>query len=318
MADMEKDAKIYLAGHTGLLGSALMRKLAEEGYANVVTRTHSELDLTRQADVEKFFAEEKPMYVFLAAARVGGIYANSTYPAEFIYENLAIQLNVIHGAWKSGVKKLLFLGTGCAYPRECPQPVKESSLMCGPIEPTNLAFGTAKIAGEIMCQSYDKQYGADFIIAVPTNLYGPGDNFDPKDSHVIPAIMRRFHEAKEQGAPSVSVWGTGNPRREFMYVDDCAEACIFLMNNYSSPELINVGTGEGCSIKELATAVKEAVGFKGELEFDTTKPDGAPLRMLDSSKLLSMGWKPKTPLKEGLERMYRWFLENPDEVRSGH
>jgi GDP-L-fucose synthase len=283
-----------------------------------VTRTHAELDLTRQADVEEFFSSEKPEYVFLAAARSGGIYANSTYPAEFIYENLAIQLNVINSAWKNGVKKLMFFGTGCAYPRECPQPMKEEYLMCGPLEPTNVAFGTAKIAGEIMCQSYARQYGSDFIVAVPTNLYGPGDNFDPKDSHVIPALIRRFHEAKLEGAPSVTVWGTGSPRREFMYVDDCAEACIFLMNNYDSPELINVGTGEDCSIKELATAVKEAVGYTGELVFDTSKPDGAPLKMLDSSKLLGMGFRHRTPLREGLDRMYLWFTENPDRVRSGH
>jgi GDP-L-fucose synthase len=314
---MEKGSKIYLAGHTGLVGAALMRELKEQGYENIVTRTRSELDLTRQAEVEEFFRTEKPRYVFLAAARVGGIYANSTYPAEFIYENLAIQTNVIHSAYKSGVEKLLFLGTACAYPRECPQPIKEEYLMCGPLEPTNVAFGTAKVAGEIMCQSYDKQYGTDFIIAVPTNLYGPGDNFDPKDAHVIPALMRRFHEAKAEGAPSISVWGTGSPRREFMYIDDCARACIFLMENYDSPELINVGTGEDCSIGELASTIKEVVGYEGELEFDTSKPDGAPLKMLDSSRLLSMGWKPETSLREGLERMYRWFLDNPEMVRSG-
>lgn len=314
---MEKGSKIYVAGHTGLVGAALLRKLREEGYENVITRTRKELDLTRQAPVEEFFEAEKPDYVFLAAARVGGIYANSTYPAEFIYENLAIQTNVIHSAYLNGVRKLLFLGTGCAYPRECPQPMKEEYLMCGPLEPTNVAFGTAKIAGEIMCQSYDRQYGVNFIVAVPTNLYGPGDNFDPKDSHVIPALMRRFHEAKESGTPSVTVWGTGSPQREFMYVDDCAEACIFLMNNYDSPELINVGTGEGCTIKELAETVKDVVGYEGKLEFDATKPDGAPLKMLDSSKLHAMGFKHRTSLREGMERMYRWFLEHPEEVRAG-
>lgn len=314
---MEKSSKIYVAGHSGLVGAALLRKLKEQGYENIITKTRGELDLTRQIEVEKFFMSEKPEYVFLAAARVGGIHANSTYPAEFIYENLTIQTNVIHSAYLNGVKKLLFFGTGCAYPRECPQPMKEEYLMCGPLEPTNIAFGTAKIAGEIMCQSYDRQYDTNFIVVVPTNLYGPGDNFDPQDAHVIPALMRRFHEAKLEGAPSVTVWGTGSPRREFMYVDDCAEACIFLMEQYDSSELINIGTGEECTIGELAHTVKEVVGYSDELVFDTTKPDGAPLKMLDSSKLLGMGFRHKTSLKDGLQRMYRWFLDRPEEIRAG-
>lgn len=314
---MEKGAKIYVAGHTGLVGAALLRKLKEQGYENIITRPRGQLDLTRQAEVEDFFKAEKPDYVLLAAARVGGIHANSTYPAEFIYENLTIQTNVIHSAYLSQVRKLLFFGTGCAYPRECPQPMKEEYLMCGPLEPTNIAFGTAKIAGEIMCQSYNRQYDTNYIVVVPTNLYGPGDNFDPQDAHVIPALMKRFHEAKEEGAPSVTVWGTGSPRREFMYVDDCAEACIFLMENYNSSELINIGTGEDCTIKDLALTVKEVVGYSGDLVFDTTKPDGAPLKMLDSSKLLGMGFKHKTTLGAGLDRMYRWFLDHPEEVRAG-
>ncbi len=314
---MERDSRIYVAGHSGLVGAAVLRKLRESGYENIITRTRSELDLTRQADVEEFFKKEKPEYVFLAAARVGGIYANDTYPAEFIYENLAIQLNVINSAYLNRVRKLLFLGAGCAYPRECPQPMKEEYLMRGPLEPTNIAFGTAKIAGEIMCQSYDRQYGMDFIVAVPTNLYGPGDNFDPRDSHVIPALMRRFHEAKAQGLPSVTVWGTGSPRREFMYVDDCADACVFLMNNYDSPELINVGTGEDCTVRELAEIVKAVVGYEGKLKFDSSQPDGAPLKMLDSSKLHAMGWKHRTSLREGIEKTYKWFLEHPEDVRAG-
>lgn len=314
---MERDSRIYVAGHSGLVGAAVLRKLRESGYENIITRTRSELDLTRQADVEEFFKKEKPEYVFLAAARVGGIYANDTYPAEFIYENLAIQLNVINSAYLNRVRKLLFLGAGCAYPRECPQPMKEEYLMRGPLEPTNIAFGTAKIAGEIMCQSYDRQYGMDFIVAVPTNLYGPGDNFDPRDSHVIPALMRRFHEAKAQGLPSVTVWGTGSPRREFMYVDDCADACVFLMNNYDSPELINVGTGEDCTVRELAEIVKAVVGYEGKLKFDSSQPDGAPLKMLDSSKLHAKGWKHRTSLREGIEKTYKWFLEHPEDVRAG-
>ncbi len=314
---MDKGAKIYVAGHTGLVGQALLRKLREAGCENIITKPRQELDLTRQAGVEEFFKAERPEYVFIAAGRSGGIHANNTYPAEFIYENLSIQTNIIHSAWLSKAKKLMFLGTACAYPRECPQPMKEEYLLTGKLEPTNIAFGVAKIAGEIMCQSYDRQYGTDFIVAVPTNLYGPGDNFDPRDSHVIPALMRRFHEARLEKTPSVTVWGTGAPRREFMYVDDCAEACIFLMDNYDSPELINVGTGEDISVGELARAVKDAVGYEGEIVFDTSKPDGAPLKMLESSKLLGMGFKAKTSFGDGLQKMYRWYLEHPEEIRAG-
>jgi len=327
---MEKDAKIYVAGHRGLVGSALVRRLSELSYNNLVVLTHAELDLTRQRDVEDFFDKERPEYVFLAAAKVGGILANNTYPAEFIYSNIMVQSNVIHSSYLFGVKKLLFLGSSCIYPRNCPQPMKEEYLLSGYLEPTNEPYAIAKIAGIKMCQSYNRQYGTNYISVMPTNLYGPNDNFDIQNAHVLPALIRKFHEAKvamqqaeaevkklddhcskpnPQSQPSVIIWGTGYPRREFLYVDDLADACIFLMNNYDSSEIINIGVGKDISIRELALMVKEIVDYNGELVFDTSKPDGTPRKLLDVSKLTSLGWKAKTSLREGIERTYQWYVE---------
>jgi len=304
---MEKDSLIYIAGHTGLVGSAITRRLKAEGYHNLIYKTIEEFDLTRQADVEAYFAEHKPEYVFLAAARVGGIHANNTYPADFIRDNLAIQYNIIESSYRNGVKKLLFLGSSCIYPRECPQPMKEEYFLTGPLEPTNEPYAVAKIAGITMCQSYNRQYGANFISVMPTNLYGPGDNFDLKNSHVLPALIRKFHEAKVEGKKEVVIWGTGRPRREFLFVDDLADAVVFLMNNYDQSEIINIGVGQDSTIRELAELVREVAGFDGEIVHDTSQPDGMPRKLLDVSRLNKLGWKAKTSLREGIKITYDWY-----------
>lgn len=304
---MKKEAKIYVAGHRGLVGSAIIRTLMKNGYTNLITRTHAELDLLDQLAVAEFFAAEKPEYVFLAAAKVGGIMANKNYPADFIYQNLIVQSNVIESAHQNKVEKLLFLGSSCIYPKLAPQPIKEEYLLTGPLEPTNDAYAIAKIAGIMMCQSYHRQYGSNFISVMPTNLYGKNDNFNLENSHVLPALIRRFHEAKIAGAPSVTLWGTGTPKREFLYVDDLAEACLHLMKTYNEPEIVNIGTGEDVTIKELAETIAEIVGYKGILEWDTTKPDGTPRKLLDVSKLHSLGFKHKTPLEEGIKKTYLWY-----------
>lgn len=306
---MEKDSRIYVAGHHGLVGSAIVRKLKDSGYENLVFRTYEELDLERQERVEAFFDQERPEYVFLAAAKVGGILANSQFPAEFIYSNLVIQTNIIHSSYLYEAKRLLFLGSSCIYPKHAPQPMKEEYLLSGYLEPTNEPYAVAKIAGIKMCQSYNRQYGTRYISVMPTNLYGPGDNFDLKTSHVLPALIRKFHEAKMGGDKSVEVWGTGAPRREFLYVDDLADACLYLMNNYDGDNIINVGVGRDQSIRELAEMVGEVVGFKGDLRFDHTKPDGTPLKLLDVSKLTALGWQAHTPLAEGIKKAYQWYLE---------
>ena len=306
---MKKDSKIYVAGHSGLVGSAIVRKLKDSGYGNLVVRTFDELDLVRQGRVGEFFDQERPEYVFLAAAKVGGIWANSQFPAEFIYNNLMIQTNIIHSSYIHEVKKLLFLGSSCIYPKHCPQPMKEEHLLSGYLEPTNEPYAVAKIAGIKMCQSYNRQYGTRFMSVMPTNLYGPGDNFDLKTSHVLPALIRKFHEAKMGGDKSVEVWGTGTPRREFIYVDDLADACLFLMNRYEGNDIINVGVGKDQSIRELAQMIGKVVGFEGDLRFDHTKPDGTPLKLLDVSKLTALGWEAQMPLMEGLEKSYRWYFE---------
>ncbi len=313
---MDKSARIYVAGHRGLVGSAIVRRLRAEGYTNLVVRTSAELDLRDQAAVAAFFQQERPDYVFLAAAKVGGIVANSSYPAEFIYDNLQIQNNVIHQAWTTGVQRLLFLGSTCIYPKFAPQPMKEECLLTGPLEPTNEPYAIAKIAGITMCRSYNRQYGTKFISVMPTNLYGPNDNFDLQSSHVLPALMRKFHEAKRNGARDVVVWGTGSPRREFLHVDDLADAVVFLMRNYSDEGLVNVGCGEDLTIRELAEAVAKVVGFTGELRFDTSKPDGAPRKLLDVSRINAMGWKAQVPLHEGLARTYRWYVEHESAARA--
>ena len=316
---MNKNSKIYIAGHTGLVGSALLRKLRAENYSNLITRSHAELDLTRQSEVEAFFQAEVPEYVFLSAAMVGGILANNTYPADFIYSNLIIQTNVIHEAWKSGVKRLLFLGSSCIYPKECPQPMKEEYLLTGPLEVTNEPYAMAKIAGVKMCQSYNRQYDTKFIAVMPTNLYGPNDNFDLETSHALPAMIRKFHEAKTVNR-SVEIWGTGRPRREFLHVDDLADACFFVMNleekvynllltAHDSP-IINIGYGKDISIKELSLLIKGIINFKGEIVFDLTKPDGTHQKLLDISRMTNLGWKPKISLKNGISLTYDWCLKN--------
>lgn len=307
---MDIKSRIYIAGHDGMVGSAIFRKLQKEGFTNIVFRNIKELDLTCQAETKKFFESEKPEYVFLAAAKVGGIVANNTYRAQFIYENLQIQNNIIHNSYLAGVKKLLFLGSSCIYPKLAPQPIKEEYLLTGLLESTNEPYAIAKIAGIKMCQAYNEQYGTNYIAVMPTNLYGPNDNFDLKTSHVLPALIRKFHEAKERNKPFVEIWGTGLPKREFLHVDDLAEACFFLMQNYNNSEMVNIGTGEDITIKELALLVKDIIGFKGELKFDTSKPDGTPRKLLDVTKLNSIGWKHSIILHEGVRRTYDWFLEN--------
>lgn len=307
---MEKYSKIYVAGHRGLVGSAIVRNLKERGYYNIIFRTHSELDLANQTAVREFFMQEKPEYVFLAAAKVGGIHANNTYPADFIYENLQIQNNVIKAAFDYKVKKLLFLGSSCIYPKMCPQPIKEQYLLSGYLEPTNEAYALAKISGLKMCQFFKRQYGANFISCMPTNLYGSNDNFDLNSSHVMPALIRKFHEAKINNEDFVEVWGTGNPLREFLYVDDMADGCVFLMENYDREEHVNIGTGKEVTIRELAELIKEIVGFSGQLKFNTDKPDGTPRKLLDVSKLEGLGWKYKVELTTGIKLSYQWFKEN--------
>ncbi|KAH7283782.1 hypothetical protein KP509_34G023700 [Ceratopteris richardii] len=307
---MNKDDKIYVAGHAGLVGAAIVRKLQSEGFLNIVVRTHKELDLTRQQDVETFFFEERPAFVIVAAAKVGGIYANNTYPADFIGINLQIQTNVIDAAYRSGVKKILFLGSSCIYPKFAPQPIKEDSLLTGPLEPTNEWYAVAKISGIKMCQAYRLQYNWDAISGMPTNLYGPHDNFHPENSHVLPALIRRFHEAKVSGLKEVVVWGTGSPLREFLHVDDLADAVLFIMQHYSDLSHINVGSGKEVSIKELAELVKEVVGYEGCLTWDLSKPDGTPRKLMDNSKLESLGWHAKIPLREGLIDTYKWYVEH--------
>ncbi|CAL5328330.1 unnamed protein product [Camellia sinensis] len=306
----DKSAKIFVAGHRGLVGSAIVNKLRQLGYTNLLLRSHSDLDLTRQSAVEAFFAAENPQFVILAAAKVGGIHANNTYPADFIAINLQIQTNVIDSAYRHGVKKLVFLGSSCIYPKFAPQPIPEDALLTGPLEPTNEWYAVAKIAGIKMCQAYRIQYNWDAISAMPTNLYGPNDNFHPENSHVLPALMRRFHEAKVSGAIEVVVWGTGSPLREFLHVDDLADAVVFLMEKYSGLGHVNVGSGKEVTIKELAELVKEVVGFEGELVWDTSKPDGTPRKLMDSSKLSGLGWVPKISLRDGLVDTYKWYLEN--------
>lgn len=302
---MKKEAKIYVAGHRGMVGSAIVRKLEKEGFRHIVVRTSAELDLRNQEAVKNFFEKEKPEYVFLAAAKVGGIYANDTYPADFIYDNLCIQNNIIHQSYRNQVKKMLFLGSSCIYPKNAPQPIKEEYLLSGYLEPTNDAYAIAKIAGIKMCQSYHRQYGCNFISAMPTNLYGEGDNYDLKNSHVLPALLRKFHEAREHRQPSVSIWGSGNPRREFLHADDVADACLFLMEHYDSPEIINIGTGKDISIREMAEMIKEITGYEGELLFDASMPDGTYRKLLDVSKINALGWKPSIHFKEGVTRTYR-------------
>lgn len=312
---MRKDGKIYVAGHRGLVGSALVRKLKAEGYENIVTRTHDELDLTRQADVERFFAEEKPDYVFLAAAKVGGIHANETALADFMYINLVIETNVMHSALENNVEKFCFMGSGCIYPRIAPQPIREDYLLTAPLEKTNEGYALAKIAGVKLCEFFNRQYGADFISVMPCNLYGPGDNYHPEHSHVIPALLRRFHEAKINGSDSVTLWGTGRAMREFMHIDDIADATVFLMQNYKGDECVNIGCGEDMTITQLAQLIREIVGFNGEIVYDTSMPDGTPRKLLDSSKLFGMGWKPRIDLRKGLEETYRDYIINHEKYR---
>ncbi len=307
---MDRNSKIFVAGHRGLVGSAIVRALQKAGHTNIITRTHAELDLTDRNAVQTFFEVEKPEYVFLAAAKVGGILANKTYPADFIRENLAIELNIIDSAHRSGVKKLLFLGSSCIYPRLAPQPIKEEYLMTGPLEETNRAYAIAKIAGIELCRSYRTQYGSNFISVMPTNLYGPNDNFHPQNSHVLPALLRRFHEAKISNAPEVVVWGTGSARREFLHVDDLASACLFLMNTYDGEEIVNIGTGEDITIRELAEMLQKVVGYDGALTWDTTKPDGTPQKLLDVSKLHNLGWHHSTELEKGLRDTYEWYVKS--------
>ena len=307
---MIPDAPIFVAGHRGLAGSALVRCLRAAGYENLILRTHAELDLTRQEAVEEFFAEQRPQYVFLAAARVGGILANDTFPAQFLRDNLAIQTNVIDAAWRHGTRKLLFLGSSCVYPREAPQPIREDCLLTGPLEATNQWYAIAKIAGLKMCQAYRRQYGFNAICAMPTNLYGPNDNFDLAGSHVLPALLRKVHEARVSGADSVEVWGSGTPRREFLHADDFAAACLFLMRNYEDPLWVNVGTGTDLTIAELAQRISQAVGYTGQLHFDRSRPDGAPRKLLDCSRLTALGWSARICLEEGLRSTYAWFLAN--------
>lgn len=313
---MNKDDKIYVAGHRGMVGSALVRRLRADGFDRLLLRERKELDLTRQAAVEEFFAGERPDYVLLAAAKVGGIYANDVYPAEFIVQNLQIETNIIDAAYRFGVKKLLFLGSSCIYPKFAPQPMPESCLLTGELEPTNEWYAIAKIAGIKLCQAYRKQYGFDAISVMPTNLYGPEDNFSLQNSHVLPALLRKCHEAKINGEASVSVWGSGKPMREFLHVDDLADACVYLMQHYSDSQHVNIGVGKDISIRDLAVVIAEVVGFSGELQFDPSKPDGTPRKLLDVSYLNQLGWQAKIGLKEGVEQAYQWFLQHQDTFRS--
>lgn len=308
MTGMDRQSKVYVAGHRGLVGSAILDRLETGGYENLVTRTREELDLTDAHMVDTFFEAERPEYVYLAAAKVGGILANATYPADFLRENLAIQLNVIDAAYRHGTKKLLFLGSSCIYPKFAPQPIKEEYLLTGELEATNEPYAIAKIAGLKLCQGYNKQYGTEFISIMPTNLYGPGDNFDLRNSHVLPALIRKFHEAKERGEPTVTVWGTGRPRREFLHVNDLADACIFLIESYSGDVPLNVGVGKDVSIGELAELVRDIVGYEGDIIYDTSKPDGTPRKLLDVSRLHDLGWRAKISLREGIEQTYAWFI----------
>ena len=319
---MDRSAKIYVAGHRGLVGSALMRQLSNQGYTNTLTRTHAELDLTNQLAVETFFEMEKPEYVFLAAAKVGGIHANKTYPAEFIFSNLAIQTNVIQQSYVNGVKRLMFLGSSCIYPRDCLQPIKEEYLLTGPLESTNRAYALAKIAGVEMCGSYNRQYGTQNIAVMPTNLYGPGDNYDIENNHVVPALIRKFHEAKTNNHPRVVIWGTGSPRREFLYSEDLAEACVYIAQLSSvrfknllkaSSPLINVGYGEDLTIKDLALIIQKIIGFKGEIDFDVNRPNGTPRKIMDSTTINQLGWSPKVSLTDGIKMAYQDFLKNKNK-----
>jgi GDP-L-fucose synthase len=314
---MNKSSKIYIAGHNGMVGSAITRKLQKDGYSNLILKERSELDLLRQTEVEDFYKSEQPEYVFVAAAKVGGILANDTYRADFIYENLQIENNLIHGAHASGVKKLLFLGSSCIYPKHAPQPMKEEHLLTGPLEQTNEPYAIAKIAGIKLCENYYRQYGDNFFSAMPTNLYGPHDNFDLKTSHVLPALIRKFHEAKQENKPTVTLWGTGKPKREFLHVDDLAAACVYLMNEIDVEDIysqdithLNVGTGEDLSINDLAETIAGIVGYEGAIEHDTSKPDGTPRKLMDVSRIKSLGWAPEISLEEGIESTYRWYLEN--------
>ncbi len=312
---MNRDAKIYIAGHRGLVGSALVRRLAAEGFENLVMRAHADLDLTVASSVDDFFLLERPDYVFLAAARVGGILANQRHPADFLRDNLLIQTNVIDAAHRAGVKKLLFLGSSCIYPREAPQPIQEDSLLSGPLEPTNEAYAIAKIAGIRMAQAYRAQYGMNAICLMPTNLYGPGDDFDLQRSHVLPALLRKFHEAKTEGRTEVVVWGTGAPRREFLHVDDLAAACLFLMRTYDKPDLVNVGVGEDLSIRELVALVSDIVGWSGTVRFDSAMPDGTPRKVLDVTRIHALGWRACVPLRRGIEETYAWYVEKGSRGR---
>lgn len=312
---MNKNSKIYVAGHAGMVGSAVVRELKKEKFNNLILKTRNELDLFDQRLVKDFFNKEKPEYVIDCAAKVGGILANDEYSADFIYENLVIQNNIIHNSYSSGVKKLLFLGSSCIYPRDCPQPIKEEYLLTGPLEKTNDAYAIAKIAGIKMCQSYNKQYKTNFISVMPTNLYGLNDNFNLESSHVLPALIRKIHEAKTGNAKNVIIWGTGLPRREFLFVDDLAEACVFLMNNYNESDIINIGMGKDITILELSKLIKKVIGFKGEIINDTTKPDGTSQKLLDVSKINKLGWKYKITLEKGITETYKWFLDNYDRIK---
>ena len=307
---MQSEGSIFIAGHSGLAGSAILRALQSRGYSRLIVRTHQELELTDARAVKDFFQQERPESVFLAAAKVGGIQANNTLPAEFLRENLLIQTHVLHEAWQAGVKKLLFLGSSCIYPKLAPQPIPESALLTGELEPTNDAYALAKIAGIQLCKAYRKQHGANFIAVMPTNLYGPQDNFHPEHSHVLPALLRRFHEAQRDGLQEVTVWGSGTPRREFLHSDDLASACLFLMEHYDSPEIINIGWGQDCTIRELAEMIAKTVGYTGKLKWDDSRPDGTPRKVLDNRKLSALGWEPKISLQEGLRLTYQWYLKN--------
>ncbi len=315
---MNAQSRIYVAGHRGLVGSAIVRRLEADGHENILTRARAEVDLTDARQVETFLERERPEYVFLAAARVGGILANKTYPVEFLRDNLRIEMNVVEAAYRYGTKKLMFLGSSCIYPKHAPQPMKEEHLLSGELEPTNEPYAIAKIAGIKLCQAYNRQYGTDFVSLMPTNLFGPGDNFDPETSHVLPALIRKFHEAKEHEEPTVTVWGTGEPRREFLHVDDLAEACSYLMNSPSTDDIVNVGVGKDISIGELADLVKDVVGYEGRIVYDRSMPDGTPRKLLDVSRLRDLGWQAKIPLREGIERTYAWFTESSPYVQRSY